>query len=63
MRFSYVIVWLPYLLIGFFNIGVPVVRTYGGDSPLLPYPPHTNVDVPPPSNGPSRQIMNYEMVM
>ena len=41
MRFSYVIVWLPYLLIGFFNIGVPVVRTYGGDSPLLPYPPPT----------------------
>ena len=29
MRFSYVVVWLPYLLIGFLNIGVPVVRTCG----------------------------------
>ena len=30
---------------------------------LPPLPPHTNVDAAPPSNGPSRQIMNYEMVM
>ena len=66
MRFSSVAFGLPYLLMRFFCIGVPMVRTdvrWRLSSFALPPPPpsllHLNVDAPPPSNGPSRQITSW----
>ena len=67
MRFSSVAFGLPYLLMRFFYIGVPVVRTdvrWRLSSFALPPPPpssplHPNVDAPPPSNGPRRQITSW----
>ena len=66
MRFSSVAFGLPYLLMRFFYIGVPVVRTdvrWRLSCFALPPPPssplHPNVDAPPPSNGPRRQITGW----
>ena len=67
MRLSSVAFGLPYLLMRFFYIGVPMVRTdvrWRLSSFALPPPPpppllHLNIDAPPPSNGPSRQTTSW----
>ena len=60
-------IWVAIPVDEFFYIGVPVVRTdvrWRLSSSALPAPPppsplHLNVDAPPPSNGPSRQITSW----